>query len=158
MSDDLAQAYKAYWAARTREDERAAYLEILRLGGKDGYAMAEDIKKRCITCDGEGHTYMECPRVPFGILAAGAMGASVPDREQYEAELRKIEAERKLTELDEHAGRVASLIEADDGSFFASEILRLDDTSRAIVVEVCGVDYVLTMTRAPKQRVRPLVI
>ena len=35
------------------------------------------------------------------------------------------------------------------------EVLRLDDETAAIVVEVDGVDYILTMARVPVQRARP---
>lgn len=34
------------------------------------------------------------------------------------------------------------------------EVMRIDDETAAIVVEVDGVDYILTMTCVPKQRVR----
>lgn len=36
------------------------------------------------------------------------------------------------------------------------EVLRLDDDTAAIVVEVDGVDYILTMARVPAQRTRPV--
>ncbi len=35
------------------------------------------------------------------------------------------------------------------------EVLRLSDDTAAIVVEVEGVDYILTMARVPVQRPRP---
>ncbi len=41
LTPELEQAYKAYWGAQTPEEERAAYRDIIRLGGKDGYAAAE---------------------------------------------------------------------------------------------------------------------
>lgn len=34
---DLNSAAKAYWAARNRREEQAAYHEILLFGGRDGY-------------------------------------------------------------------------------------------------------------------------
>lgn len=37
----------------------------------------------------------------------------------------------------------------------APEVLRIDDDTAAIVVEVDGVDYILTMARVPVQRQRP---
>lgn len=40
-SPALKEAYSAYWGAQTPEEERAAYRDIIRLGGKDGYASAE---------------------------------------------------------------------------------------------------------------------
>lgn len=36
------------------------------------------------------------------------------------------------------------------------EVMRLNDETAAIVVEVDGVDYMLTMTRVPAQRTRPV--
>lgn len=36
----------------------------------------------------------------------------------------------------------------------STEILKLDDTTAALVLEQDGVDYLLTMTRAPRQRIR----
>lgn len=35
------------------------------------------------------------------------------------------------------------------------EILKLSDDTAGIVVDVDGVDYILTMSRVPKQRSRP---
>ena len=42
-----------------------------------------------------------------------------------------------------------------DSQLFPSEVLRLDETTAGIIVDVDGVDYILTMQRAPKQRPRP---
>ncbi|MGF6157816.1 hypothetical protein M2267_003075 [Ensifer sp. KUDG1] len=39
----------------------------------------------------------------------------------------------------------------------APEVLVLDSASVAIVTDIDGVDYVMTMTRVPKQRQRPEV-
>lgn len=36
-----------------------------------------------------------------------------------------------------------------------TEVLKLDDATAAIVVDVDGVDYILTMARVPQQRARP---
>ncbi len=33
----LAAAYDAYWSAKTKREEQAAYHEILLFGGSDGY-------------------------------------------------------------------------------------------------------------------------
>jgi len=44
----------------------------------------------------------------------------------------------------------------DAGHTLAPEVLRLDDDTAAIVVEVDGVDYILTMARVPAQRTRPV--
>ena len=41
-----------------------------------------------------------------------------------------------------------------DGHQLPPEVMRLDDNTAAIVVEVDGVDYILTMTRVPVQRAR----
>ena len=43
----------------------------------------------------------------------------------------------------------------DEAHRLPPEVLRLDDATAAIVIEVDGVDYILTMTRVPKQRERP---
>lgn len=34
---NLQSAYNAYWGAKSRRDEQAAYHEILLFGGRDGY-------------------------------------------------------------------------------------------------------------------------
>lgn len=46
---NLSQAYDAYWAAKTPDQERAAYFAILLFGGEDGYAPASYLarKLRC---------------------------------------------------------------------------------------------------------------
>jgi hypothetical protein len=41
-----------------------------------------------------------------------------------------------------------------EGHQLPPEVLRLDDNTAAIVVEVDGVDYILTMARVPVQRAR----
>ena len=43
----------------------------------------------------------------------------------------------------------------DEAHALPPEVLRLDDDTAAIVVEVDGVDYILTMARVPAQRSRP---
>lgn len=35
----LQEAYSRYWTAKNRTEDRAAYYEILLLGGKDGYGV-----------------------------------------------------------------------------------------------------------------------
>lgn len=35
------------------------------------------------------------------------------------------------------------------------EVLRLDDATAGVVIDLDGVDYILTMQRVPKQRTRP---
>lgn len=36
----------------------------------------------------------------------------------------------------------------------SSEVLKIDEETAALIIEQGGVDYVVTMTRAPKQRTR----
>ena len=43
----------------------------------------------------------------------------------------------------------------EDSHALPPEVLRLTDDTAAIVVEVDGVDYILTMARVPIQRARP---
>jgi len=44
----------------------------------------------------------------------------------------------------------------DDTHALPPEVLRINDQTAAIVVEVDGVDYILTMARVPAQRTRPV--
>lgn len=50
-----------------------------------------EVIKECISCNGTGHTYLECRVIPFGELMAGAF--DLPDltgqRERVEARLRE---------------------------------------------------------------------
>jgi len=54
------------------------------------------LKKHCVTCDVDGHTYLECPRVNFGDLLMAGFGmrpiGTTP--EALREELDKIEEER----------------------------------------------------------------
>ena len=43
----------------------------------------------------------------------------------------------------------------DEAHSLPPEVMRLDDHTAAIVIEVDGVDYILTMARVPAQRTRP---
>lgn len=52
---------------------------------------------------------------------------------------------KKPWPMEEPARRLAERLSS-------TEILKLDDTTAALVLEQDGVDYVLTMTRAPRQR------
>lgn len=45
----------------------------------------------------------------------------------------------------------------DEAHTLPAEVMRLNDDTAAIVVEVDGVDYILTMTRVPVQRPRSAV-
>ncbi len=42
-----------------------------------------------------------------------------------------------------------------DSATFPHEILKLEEQTACVIVDLGGVDYVLTMQRAPKQRPRP---
>lgn len=42
-----------------------------------------------------------------------------------------------------------------ESATFPHEILKLESATAAIIVDLGGVDYILTMQRAPKQRPRP---
>jgi len=44
MVHDLETAIKAYWAAKSRREEQAAYHEILLFGGIDGYTSHGQIR------------------------------------------------------------------------------------------------------------------
>lgn len=56
--------------------------------------------------------------------------------------------------MEQPASRVAEMLSTPSNELPA-EVMRLSDDTAAIVVEVDGVDYVLTMTRVPAQRARP---
>ncbi len=43
----------------------------------------------------------------------------------------------------------------DEAHELAPEVLRISDDTAAIVIEIDGVDYILTMARVPVQRARP---
>lgn len=53
------------------------------------------------------------------------------------------------------AMRVAEQLWQEGSQRLPAEVMRLDDLTAAIVVDVDGVDYVLTMARVPAQRPRP---
>ena len=49
------------------------------------------IVKSCITCGEDGHTYVECPKVPFGFLMADAFGVpSLHNDEECRANLQQL--------------------------------------------------------------------
>jgi len=52
------------------------------------------------------------------------------------------------------AVKVAEMLSTESHKL-APEVMRLTDDTAAIVVEVDGVDYILTMARVPAQRARP---
>lgn len=56
------------------------------------------IVKHCITCHGSGHTYLECPRVPFFSLFQASLGIQPiigPSKAELIHELEQIEIERE---------------------------------------------------------------
>lgn len=57
--------------------------------------------------------------------------------------------------MEEPALKVAKQLWQDGSQRLPAEVLRLDDATAAIIVDVDGVDYVLTMTKVPAQRPRP---
>lgn len=42
----LGGAYDRYWKAKNHDEQRAAYLEILLRGGRDGYPTAGELRQR----------------------------------------------------------------------------------------------------------------
>jgi hypothetical protein len=53
------------------------------------------------------------------------------------------------------ATKVAERLWGDGSQRLPAEVMRIDDQTAAIVVDVDGIDYVLTMSRVPAQRPRP---
>lgn len=51
--------------------------------------------------------------------------------------------------------KVCDALHAQSEQKLSPEILVLDSASVAIVTDIGGVDYIMTMTRVPKQRQRP---
>ncbi len=60
------------------------------------------------------------------------------------------------SELEEHAWQVVGALKSDEQRKLPVEMLRLDDSTRAILFDVGPVDYILTMTRVPVPRKRPI--
>ena len=58
-----------------------------------------------------------------------------------------MEAPERIWAMERPAIRLAERLQS-------KEILKIDNETAALVYEQDGVDYVLTMTRCPKQRVR----
>lgn len=54
------------------------------------------------------------------------------------------------------AMKVAEQLWQEGSQRLPAEVLKLNDDTAGIVVDVDGVDYILTMTRVPKQRPRPI--
>lgn len=57
--------------------------------------------------------------------------------------------------MEAPAVKVAECLSQDEHKM-QPEVMRIDDETAAIVVAVDGVDYILTMTRVPVQRLRPV--
>lgn len=53
------------------------------------------------------------------------------------------------------AKKIAERLWAEGSQKLPAEILKLDDNTAGIVIDVDGVDYILTVMRVPKQRERP---
>ena len=58
-------------------------------------------------------------------------------------------------EMEAPAVKLAEKLWAEGEQKLAPEVLRLAADTAGIVVDIDGVDYMLTMTRVPKQRPRP---
>ena len=56
--------------------------------------------------------------------------------------------------MEAPALKVAEMLWASGQQELPAEIFKLDEQTASIVVDVDGVDYILTMTAAPKQRHR----
>ncbi len=61
--------------------------------------------------------------------------------------------EPEMWTMEEAASTVGALL-ANEVNELPVEILKLDNDTAAIVIELDGVDYILTMMRAPAQRKR----
>ena len=60
------------------------------------------MNQTCISCNLEGHTYLECPSIPFAALFCQSIGAPDflgPSRQQLAEELAKAERRRQYNEL-----------------------------------------------------------
>ncbi|MDR0808549.1 MAG: hypothetical protein LBE86_05385 [Gemmobacter sp.] len=57
--------------------------------------------------------------------------------------------------MDEPALKVAARLREESSGLLPLEVLKLEDGTAAIVADIGGIDYVLTMTRVPRQRPRP---
>lgn len=65
-------------------------------------------------------------------------------------------SEQKICEVLEPTLRISAMLEPAMSGKLPIEVLTLDVATAAIVVDVDGVDYILTVTRVPKQRPRPI--
>lgn len=54
--------------------------------------------QHCVSCDEDGHTYLECQKLPFFSLAAYAFGVAPlggPSREELAVEIQKLRERNK---------------------------------------------------------------
>jgi hypothetical protein len=58
-----------------------------------------------------------------------------------------------MWKMEQPAKTVAARLSSESDEL-PTEVLKLDDATAAIVIDVDGVDYILTMTRVPEQRPR----
>lgn len=58
--------------------------------------------------------------------------------------------------MEKPALAVAEMLWASGTQEHPAEVMKLDDATAAIVVDIAGVDYILTMTRVPIQRARAM--
>ena len=57
--------------------------------------------------------------------------------------------------MQEPAMKVAAKLWQEGSQRLPAEVMRIDDATAAIVVDVDGIDYILTMAKVPAQRPRP---
>jgi hypothetical protein len=57
--------------------------------------------------------------------------------------------------MEAPAKKVAEQLWKEGSQRLPAEVMKLNDATAAIIVDVDGIDYVLTMTKVPKQRPRP---
>lgn len=57
--------------------------------------------------------------------------------------------------MEAPAVKVAEML-TEEAHALPPEVLRISDDTAAIVIEIDGVDYILTMARVPVQRTRPV--
>lgn len=58
-------------------------------------------------------------------------------------------------EMEDVAVKLCERLWSESTQRLPNEILKIDDGTAGIVVDIGGADYILTMQRVPKQRVRP---
>ena len=58
-------------------------------------------------------------------------------------------------DMESPAERIATMLWQVGEQILPAEILKLDNQTAGIVVDVDGIDYILTLARVPRQRPRP---